>query len=217
MKSIVRKTKKCLCIEKFCRVMHKLWILLACYQSGVWRESTQKYKLLYRTRSRQGIHLWLYSVHKNCETKPLLKPKEDNLSRYWLDKRLSYLRFLKPHQRQYKYLDTKSVVATWVVKASANIPNLKLVVLLVASQWERTWVTFCQYWRSGCSKLLQSKKLGRQSKTLKALSFLHTLDQHENCRPIDDRYHIAPNTCPQIEILSNLKLKKPKDLKKHTR
>lgn len=107
----------------------------------------------------------------------------------------SYLKFLIPHQRQYRYFTTKFWEATSLVKAAANIPNLKSRVLFLASQLVSTLVTLDQYCRSGSSKLLQSRKLGRQARTFAAFSLVHSAFQQENCRVMEHTYHIAPNTC----------------------
>lgn len=105
----------------------------------------------------------------------------------------SYLKFLKPHQKQYKYFSKKREFATSFLKASPKIPNLNLIFFsFSASQFETTWVTLSQYFRSGSSLLLQSRKLVRQDTVMDSLSLLHSCLQQENCRPMDDRYHTAP-------------------------
>lgn len=105
-----------------------------------------------------------------------------------------YLKFFKPHQRQYKYFSINFDEATSLVNASANMPNLNCGSPL-ASQLDTTRVAFIQNCRSSDSKLLQSRKLGMQNEIPAEVSFAHSALQQACCRPMDNRYHEAPNTC----------------------
>lgn len=106
-----------------------------------------------------------------------------------------YLRFLKPHQRQKKYLLTKSVSGTRLMKASANIPNWKLSSCL-ASQVVRSWVVRSQASRAGLSRVLQSKKsIVQDGEWVWFVSWLHCFSQHSCCLWIDAKYHDAPSIC----------------------
>ena len=113
----------------------------------------------------------------------------------------SYLKFLKPHQRQQKYLSLKLVVTTSLRKASANIPNLYLMLtLLFGSHLLVIFVRFSQYCLSGLSILLQSRKLGKQERVCDLFSWSHCIFQQLNCLPIDDRYQVAPVTCSSFQF-----------------
>lgn len=119
--------------------------------------------------------------------------------------RSSYLKFLKPHQRQYKYFSRNPEEATSLVKAASNIPNLNPTLPLLTSHFVVTRVTFSQYFRSDCSKLLHSRKVGRQETSFEAFSLVHSICQQENCLPIDNKYHEAPNTCNNTKSMVHTK------------
>lgn len=114
-----------------------------------------------------------------------------------------YLKFCKPHHRQYKYLSRNFEETTSFLSAASNIPNLKSISSLAGSQLWNTLVVFAQLSRSK-SQLLQSKYPTLHFVPfIEAVTFLHSLFQHMVCRSIDRRYHEAPSTCTE-ELESQL-------------
>lgn len=100
-----------------------------------------------------------------------------------------YLKFCKPHHRQYKYLSRNFEETTFLSSASLNMPNLKGMDPLISSpgsQFSSTlWLIaqFCTFEQLKKSKL-----------HFAASTFLHSVFQHVVSRSMDRRYHDAPKT-----------------------